>query len=79
MYVVLTRPGSPYATFSPLPLSPLFGSLKPADTYTASLLRSEGVFPLVGTDRDDVLDLQMRAHAWLEKRRREVRLQRPVR
>ncbi|KAL5489890.1 hypothetical protein ACEPAI_4722 [Sanghuangporus weigelae] len=44
-YTVLTRGGSPYE-LTLVALSPLFGSLKPANTYVAALLRAEGVFPL---------------------------------
>ncbi|KAL5529636.1 hypothetical protein ACEPAG_5621 [Sanghuangporus baumii] len=44
-YTVLTRGGSSYG-LTLVALSPLFGSLKPANTYVAALLRAEGVFPL---------------------------------
>ncbi|KAL5511226.1 hypothetical protein ACEPAH_4441 [Sanghuangporus vaninii] len=44
-YTVLTRGGSPYE-LTLVALSPLFGSLKPANTYVGALLRAEGVFPL---------------------------------
>ncbi|EJD02325.1 uncharacterized protein FOMMEDRAFT_157542 [Fomitiporia mediterranea MF3/22] len=75
-HTVLTRVGSLSAPLTPIPLSTLFGTLKPVDTYMASLLHAEGKFPSYGNDRAIVLDLQMTARQWMEQWRREAKARR---
>lgn len=58
-----------YIALMPVTTSTLLGTLKLYDSYTTALLHGEGISIISGTEKTDILDLKMRAHAWLDQTR----------